>query len=62
MAWVNAKAKRRLSVVLAAGVIFSATCAVVAFPESAVAADHRGGGEHRGGNWDHGGNWNRGGN
>jgi uncharacterized membrane protein len=42
-----------------AGVILSATFAVTAFPEAAVAADHRGGGDHRGG--DHRGGDRRGG-
>jgi hypothetical protein len=57
MAWINTKSKRRLSAALAAGVILSATFAVAAFPGSAVAAEHRGGGGgHRGG-----GGWHRGG-
>jgi hypothetical protein len=66
MAWFNSKAKRLVSSALAAGVILSATCVVVAFPGTALADDHRGRGEHRGGDWNHGrrgfggGEWNRG--
>ncbi|MGA3000283.1 MAG: hypothetical protein ABSE20_01020 [Acetobacteraceae bacterium] len=61
MAWVNTKSKRRWSAALAVGVIFAATCAVVAVPDSAVAADHRGGGGHRGGGDHRGGGGRRGG-
>ena len=45
--------KRRLSAALAAGVMLSATFALAAFPRSAVADEHRRGGEHR--------DWHRGG-
>jgi hypothetical protein len=55
MAWIRTESKRRLMAALAAGVILSATVAVMAFPGSAVAENHRGGGggEHRGGGGDH---------
>jgi len=59
MAWFNAKSKRRFSAALVAGVVLSATIAVTAFPGSAVAADHRGGG--RGGGGHRGGGGYRGG-
>lgn len=60
MTWIDTKSSRRLSAV-AAGVILTATLAVVAVPGSAVAADHRGGGGHRGGGDHRGGGGYRGG-
>ena len=60
MTSIKAKSKWRLSATLAARVILSATVAVTSFPELAIAADHRDGGEHRGGG-DHRGGERRGG-
>jgi hypothetical protein len=60
MARIRTEAKHRLSAALAAGVILAAAVAVTAFPGSAVAEDHHGGGDHRGGDH-HGGGDHRGG-
>lgn len=56
MAWIRAESKRRLSAALAAGVILTATVSVTAFSGSAVAENHRDGGDHRGGDR-RGGDW-----
>lgn len=57
MVCISNKSKRRISAAIAAGVILSATCVVVAFPRSAAAEDHRGGGWHRGGDRHRGGGY-----
>jgi hypothetical protein len=59
MSWLSTKSKSRLPAAVLAGVIVLAPFGIVAFPGSAVAADHRDDGHRDGGHRD--GGWHRGG-